>query len=89
MSHAGRHRPALTTGEVAELMNAVLQSEVFDHRSIRAEIDAGRIRAFPVGAGAKHRRRVRIPEAEFLAWAASVLRAEEVQALRSSLARAS
>ncbi|MGE3703765.1 MAG: hypothetical protein AB7I13_00735 [Vicinamibacterales bacterium] len=82
-------RRALSTGEVADLMNAVLRSEVYSPGLIRAEIDAGRIRAVHVGAGRRYRRRVRVTEEDFLQWAAAVLRADEVQALRASLAQAS
>jgi len=82
-----RRRP-LTTQEMADLVNAILDSEVFDARAIRAEIDTGRIRAFPIGAGRK-KRRLRVTVVDFLQWARQVLRDEEVQRLRHSLAEAS
>lgn len=81
-------RRPLSTGEMADLVNAILNAQVYDARAIRAEIDTGRIRAFPVGAGQK-KRRLRVRVDDFLAWARQVLHDDEVQRLQSSLERAS
>lgn len=76
-------RPALTTGEMADLINAILGAAVYDSRTILAEIDAGRIRAFNVGT--RQARRPRVTEGEFLRWAQQVLHADEIARLRARL----
>lgn len=79
----------LSTGEMAELINQILQAAVYSDRLIRAEIDAGRIRAFEVGGGQRRRRRVRVTPDDFLAWARQVLHDEELARLQAALPRAS
>jgi len=75
----GPLRPALTTGQIAALINEVIGHAVYDSRAIRAEIGAGRLRAFPVG----RRRRPLVTESECLRWASQgVLYAPEVARLR-------
>lgn len=81
-------RPPMTTGEMAKCINAILQSEVHTSKTIRAEVDAGNIRAArDVRRGS--RRLIRVTEDEFIRWAEGVLHAEEATRLRQSLAKAS
>lgn len=79
----------LSTVEIAALVNGILQSSVYDDRAIRAEIDAGRLRAFEVGRGLRRRRRLRVPVDEFLRWAGRVLREDEIARLQSCVGKAS
>lgn len=81
---------ALSTGEVAAQINLALGSRVYAHRHIRAEIDAGRLRAYPLGrgrVGARPRFRVRVDD--FLAWAGAVLHQDDMARLRASMPSAS
>ena len=80
---------SLTTGEMADLINQILQAVVYDDRAIRAEIDAGRIRAIPIGLGLRRARRLKVTPEEFLRWAGQVLHAEELIRLQAQLDRAS
>jgi hypothetical protein len=88
LSEATIWRPPMTTGEMAKCINAILGSEVYSDRTIRAEIDAGHLRAV-VNTRRVRRRSIRVTEGEFIRWAESVLHAEEATRLRQSLAHAS
>lgn len=76
-------RPAMTTADIADVMNEALESDVYDVQAIRAEIDSGRLRAI-IGAR-RARRRIRVTEDEFLRWAAIVLHDDELARLRKRL----
>lgn len=78
-------RQSMTTGEAADHINMVLGAKVYDDRTIRAEVDAQRLRAHAVGGGTRYRRRLRVTPEEFLRWAALVLHDEEVARLRDAL----
>lgn len=80
--------PPMTTGEIAECINAILGAKVYTDKTIRAEIDMGHIRAARNVRRAK-RRSITVTEDEFLRWAADVLRADDLCRLRESLAKAS
>lgn len=74
----------LTTGEIAKLVNAAVGSRVYNDRTIRAEIDAGYLRAARNSFRAK-RRSILVTEHEFLRWATDTLGAEEYQRLLCSM----
>lgn len=76
-------RPALTTQQAADRLNAAIGSRVFDDRAIRHEVDRGRLRAFV--APRDQRRRIRITEAALLEWAAGLLATTEYAALQAAV----